>query len=362
MGVWVGGLQSERYCHASNPPGPELALVMDKPEKDQESFLDQATDPTRCFLCGASVDVGTRSQEHVFAQWLLDRYNLRREQLTLPNGTYIFYEQLTVTACIPCNSGPLSRLEKEIGDAFRLGPDAVRSLDPERLFLWLAKFYYGIRFRELTLPIDRRDPNANAIVSNQMIRQFPVHHLLLKRLLNQVTWTDFPASIFIYECLVDSDPKKNFDYFDAQDQPYVSVRIGSTYVAAFLQDFGAVKQYGVGAWEIPKLAAEIRLHPLQVIELDSLFYTVLKNHRPATMMVNRQDDQWNVMVMPRGGLSGRPPFQDWSAEEYLTVQREMFRWRAGTEMPSTESGIPTLFRRLDGSVQQAPDTDWSYKN
>lgn len=329
---------------------------------NQDNFFEHATDPAKCFLCGVSVEIGSRSKEHVFAQWLIDRYHLRREQLTLLNGTYIRYEQLTVTACIPCNSGPLSRLEMEIGEAFRLGPAAVRDLDPERLFLWLAKFYYGILFRELTLPVDRRDPSADPIVSDELIRQFGVHHLLLRRLLNQVNWTDFPASIFIYECLEDSDPKKNFDYFDALDQPYVSVRIGSTYVAAFLQDFGAVKQYGVSSWEIPELAAGIRLHPLQVIELDCLFYTVLKNHRPATMMVNRQDDQWNVMVMPRGGLSGRPPFQDWSDEEYLIVLQKMFKFRVGTEMPSTDSGIPTLFRRLDGSVQQAPDIDWNNEN
>jgi hypothetical protein len=78
--------------------------------------------------------------------------------------------------------------------------------------------------------------------------------------------------------------------------------------------------------------------------------------------VNRQDDQWNVMVMPRGGLSGRPPFQDWRDEEHLTVLQKMFKFRAGTEMPSTDSGIPTLFRRLDGSVQQAPDIDWNNEN
>jgi len=321
-------------------------------------FFEQAIDPSRCFLCGVEVDEDTRSKEHVFAQWLLDRYQLRCEQLTLLNGTPIRYEQLTVTACTSCNTGPLSRLEQEVGEAFRQGPDAVRALDPERLFLWLAKFYYGILFRELTLALDRRDPESPPIVSDEMLKQFGVHHLLLRRLLNQVTWSDFPASIFVFDCLEDSDPKKNFDYFDALDQPYVSVRIGSTYVAAFLQDFGAVRQFGVESWEVPRLAAEVRLHPLQVIELDSVLYTVLKNHRTAKLLISKPENRWDVMVMPRGGLSGRPPFYEWDDHEYLTVLHYMFRRRVGIEVQPTERGLPTFMLRPDGSVLQAPNLNW----
>jgi hypothetical protein len=321
-------------------------------------FFEQALDPRRCFLCGARVQAGTRSKEHVFAQWLLDRHQLRRQQLTLLNGTLIGYDQLMITACVACNTGPLSRLESEVGAAFARGPSAVKAIDPERLFLWLAKFYYGLLFREMTLALDQRDPASQPIVSDEMLRQFGTHHLLLRRLLGQVTWTAFPSSIFVFECLEGDDPKANFDYFDALNQPFVSVRIGTTYVAAFLQDFGAVRQLGVESWEKLTLATQIKLHPLQIIELDSLFYTILMHHRPVKLIIGKASIDWNIMVVPRGGLSGRPPFDDWEVHDYETVLRGMFQMRVNVTLEAPDGGVPSLMRWPDGSPLQAPDLDW----
>ncbi len=111
---------------------------------DRDEFLQQALNPTVCFLCAIAVDEQTRSREHVFPRWLLHRHDLWDAEMTLLNSEIIPYRNLTITCCTRCNYEHLARLEHEVAAAFAAGPAAVRSLPEQRLFLWLAKDPWGI--------------------------------------------------------------------------------------------------------------------------------------------------------------------------------------------------------------------------
>ncbi len=158
-----------------------------------DEFIRQALDPRVCFLCNSAVDQATKSLEHVFPKWLLHRHSLLDAHMTLLNGTPIPYRELTITCCKTCNNNYLSRLESEVQGTFERGADAVRGLSPERLFLWLAKFYYGLLFRELRSLLDRRDPGQGTIVTQEFLREYGVHHLLLRRLLGTVECAPTPV-------------------------------------------------------------------------------------------------------------------------------------------------------------------------
>jgi hypothetical protein len=232
-------------------------------EDERNRFLQHALDPTRCFLCGAVVDRSQRSKEQVFPQWMQHEFNLWNQKLTLFNRTMIPYRQIVITCCKVCNTGPLSQLEDEVKSAFIQGADAVRQLDRERLFLWLAKFYYGLLFRDLTLAVDRSDPSLGMIMDQETLQGVGLHHLLLRRLKGQVAWKEFPASIFIFDAMTSANKRHNFDYSDSLEQPFVTMRCNSTYLVAFLQDFGAVANLGLERWSQIVAARSLKLHPLQ---------------------------------------------------------------------------------------------------
>jgi hypothetical protein len=71
----------------------------------------------RCFACGGSSSSG--SGEHVIPKWLQHECRLFDERLTLLNGTYIPYRNLTVPCCIDCNTGFLSNIESTVQPLLR---------------------------------------------------------------------------------------------------------------------------------------------------------------------------------------------------------------------------------------------------
>lgn len=306
--------------------------------------LNHTITPDQCFLCGIPLDSKTKTKEHVFPVWLMEDLGLRRQEITLLNGTQIYYENLVIPCCVDCNTGPLSRMESLVSIAFRAGTNSVRSLDPEILFLWLAKFYFGLVVREMTLVHDRRSDSVEYIVTPEFIQQFSIHQLLLTRLNGKVDWDTFPASIFIFDCIDEANNKLNFNYFDSPYQPFVSVRIGTTYVAAFLQDFGAVRELGVESWDLLKRAARYELNVAQTIELDCFFMGILSSHRVAKMIIHRNEEQSIVVVLPRSGLSGRPPFNEWiSEDECFDLMQNMFWIRLQMTLERPNVGMPTFF-------------------
>jgi len=313
----------------------------------------------RSFLCGEMVNEANRTKEHVFPAWMQTDFGLWDQSLTLLNGSIIPYRQVTVTCCFNCNNKYLRPLEDKVSVAFREGADSVRSLNPEVLFLWLAKIYYGLLFRELTLRLDRSNPDNESMITNpEMLRGFGVHHVLMRRVLGKVSWNLFPASIFVFDALTSEASAANFDYFDAIDQPFLTLRCGSSYVVTFLQDFGAAHDFGVDGFEQVQTAYELVLHPLQCIELDALFLTVIKQHQPASLMVGQTPDGWDVMVSPLGGLSGVPPYEPWDRDYYGQNLESMWKMRTGSALVATGVGVPSLILDGNGDPFQAPNFDW----
>jgi hypothetical protein len=330
------------------------------PPLGADESLRQPPDPNACFLCGAPVtSEEDRTREHVFPTWMQNYFKLWDQMLTLKNGSAIPYRQLTIPCCADCNGRVLNPLESEISTAFRRGPDAVRQVHRERLFLWLAKFLYGVLFRELSLLADRSASTLGTITTPEMLKEFGIHRLLLRRLLGEVQWSTFPASIFIYEALEGDDPRLNFDYFDVLNQPFLTMRCGRTFVVVFLQDFGAVAAAGVDDWQLPTAARQIRLHPLQCTELTAMYITVLLDHHPPRLLIAETDYGWHVLAIDRGdALDVDAVFDDWDPLMHEWALRGVFKTQLGTDIVHTGQGIPSVILDGDGEPFQAPSFDW----
>ncbi|MFJ4624669.1 hypothetical protein [Streptomyces sp. NPDC088812] len=280
---------------------------------------DQALTADRCFLCGADLARG-RTDEHVFPQWLLRRFDLWNEKITLLNGTLMPYAQMRIPCCSSCNNEHLSRIEQTVGDAFAEGPEAVSALDATTLFLWMGKIYYGVMFREISLLADRRDPQAGAIMTPEFLAGFRTHHLLMQAARGVVRWRhdQHPASVFVFQAQEPTHPRARFDYVDIINFPFFAVRVGTTAVVAVLQDWGALAE----AVTVPGLEAarQLDLHPQQFRETAALaaYMTTLFNRVPKHVM-HAAGDHVGMFTLPIAGLSAKPVFDAFDVGDYAHV-------------------------------------------
>jgi hypothetical protein len=198
------------------------------------------------------------------------------------------------------------------------GPDTVIALDRRVLFLWLAKIYYGLIFRELFLPLTRTDPKLGSIVTEEQLRLFRMHHMLLQSARGVVHWRhpeQQPASIFVFRCQVTGNTRANFDYFDITQYPYLAIRLGPIAVMSVLQDWGALED----SVTVPQIEAAraLDLHPMQFRQVTAVgaYMSHLFNRVPKHVLTSGKDDV-EILTMPLGGLAGGSLYNEFNIREF----------------------------------------------
>lgn len=61
-----------------------------------------------CFLCGAELEDGKFTKEHIFPQWILKKFQLWDKSITLLNQVLYPYRTSIVPCCNKCNNDHLS--------------------------------------------------------------------------------------------------------------------------------------------------------------------------------------------------------------------------------------------------------------
>lgn len=331
-------------------------------EQSLSEFVRQSLDPTVCFLCGGELGDNSTA-EHVVPRWLQRRHDLWNKQLTLPNGTYITYSNLRIPACESCNSGYLGPIEDAVSRAFATGAGAVRALPKDTIFIWLAKVYYGLLIRDMTLLMDQTDPTSRSVVDQEHLEAFALLHLTLRRAIGEVQWNVHPATIYVFETLppVAGD---DFDLFDSFEAPIIAVRSGTVFVVGFLEDFGAIANLRLEETDYLAAAASLKLHPLQCTELTGYFLAWALHRRTAPkLLVGRRGDGYELVAFPPGGLSGRSPFPPMEGAFMAKVLDDMFDKSRNMKIQGKAGEVPTLILGPSGDPVQAPDAatgliDW----
>lgn len=277
---------------------------------------DQALAHDRCFLCGADLAECERTDEHVFPQRVLRDFDLHNDRLTLPNGTTIPYRSLTIPCCRECNNLWLHQLEDTVSAAVRSGPEAVQALDPTALGLWMAKIFYGLLFKDISLAADRLHPTGDTIVDGEMLREFAELHRILQVARQQVDLRldQTPTSVFVFRTLDSSESALRFDYRDLIVPPFLALRLGGVGLIACLLDWGATAEAGIDHLEA---AREIDLHPTQFCEVAAVCADTL-------MRLNRAPKY----IIVGGGKSG-PDQADQAPVWWAEPEAHLRRLRPG---------------------------------
>jgi len=288
-----------------------------KPEPNLEELLGRlgslASPRETCFLCGRSLLEGDYTEEHVIPKWAQNRYELWNQEFILLNRTSIPYRQLTVPCCNDCNRHRLKPIEDSVSQTVERGRDAVLSLGHKVLFLWLGKIFYGILYKELSLLLDRSDPNGQTIITPEIVDRYRTHRFFLQQARESIELVDFcPGSIFVFQ--MQGLPRKEleWDLTDNVNTMFIGCRVGRVALFASLGDGGAQQGYEEAYQDIDPL----ELHPIQFRELCAHFSyrSTLATRTPKYMTM--QGSPHEVHQMPLAGLSTKPLFDDWDMETY----------------------------------------------
>jgi hypothetical protein len=218
-----------------------------------------------CFLCGAKVEAGEDTVEHVIPKWVQGKFDLWNVRIHLLNGTLIRYRDLVIPCCPKCNNEHLARVEQQVSQCILAGAQAVRAMDRIVLMQWLLKIFFGFLYREIFLPLERARPDEGTIVTAEDMEQFQLLHYMLQsvRVLMRFSTfgSDIPASIFVFE--VKEPEQFKFDYKDDVIHRCMCLRLGRVGILVAF-DMGA--QAVEGAEFFPKYY-ESALHPVQFDEL-----------------------------------------------------------------------------------------------
>lgn len=287
------------------------------PHQIFERIMNKKFKSSCCFLCGINLTSEVESVEHIFPKWLQEKFNLWDKKLILSNGTSIPYRSLTIPCCIGCNTVHLSKLESYVKSKCDAGYQEFQNMDRGRLFLWLGKMFYGILYKELFLPNNRKQSKTNTIASVELLESVRSLALFLQQIRERHQFEGFfPASIFVVEtkCLDQLDFQ--WDFFDDIAGTFIGIRMGTLGVIANLRDAGAIEE----TRESLKQFFQIPLHPLQFQELAAhVAYRSLLLSKESRFVSDTDGNMVTTRLLPLHGLSNKPLFGIWNASDYARV-------------------------------------------
>ena len=284
----------------------------------------------KCFLCGHVLG-RKKTTEHVFPKWLQQTFNLMNQEIHLLNRTTIPYRKLTIPCCQSCNTIYLATVENIIKQHYQMGFLEFEKLDKFLIFQWIAKIFYGLLFKELSLRFERSDPTQGFITDPELLSGLRTLHTFLQSIRMPFEFSGFhPWSIFMVETHSYGDTR-DFDYHDEIFTLTFSIRMGEIGIIACLEDNGAQEEIFSDYFEKFK---GVKLHPTQFDELVAkvTYKAHLMNRVPKyTMMLPKKEGE-KVIVLASSlqGFSTLPIFDDWNQRDYaayLTMQWNKYGMR-----------------------------------
>lgn len=296
---------------------------MDNTSENSLDPFDEFSE-NKCFLCGKLLHEDINSKEHVFPKWLLHRFNLWDKTITMLNGTSIPYRYLTIPCCSKCNNEYLSRLERKIETAINQGLSHITQVEKIDLYQWTGKIFFGLLYRELSLALDRSNPELGAITTPKFLQEFRALHIFLQSIITNVEFQGFfPGSLFIFE--VDTIPEiEEFDYSDNYSGMSFFIRMGNIGIIACLKDDEQILKMHSELYQ--KMKSKI-LHPIQFDEICAIIFyqSCLMVRNSKYMGVETSENQMSVIKLP--GYSLAPVFDEWDNKIFVRfLERFWDKW------------------------------------
>ena len=126
-----------------------------------EDFIDTIVKSESCFVCGALPTSKAFNNEHIIPKWILDKFGLQSQRVTLPNDTSFRYNQYKVPCCRDCNSFLGDTYEKPISKLLTKPYEAiVKDIQDDRkllrlLYTWMCLIFFKTHLKDNSLVLDQ---------------------------------------------------------------------------------------------------------------------------------------------------------------------------------------------------------------
>ncbi|WP_109609944.1 hypothetical protein [Mucilaginibacter oryzae] len=275
----------------------------------------------KCFLTGQNVNP-TEERIQVFPQWLMSRYELEDKPFKLLDESMATYKDLKLPCTAEVNELYLEPLENEIAAAFDGGYEALKALNPDRLFQWAGKLLYGIIFNEIQAGIKLQHSQGEEFnISQSIIHKFNNLHMMLQSLNLPIEFDGFkPYSLVLFKV---DNADNVFGYRDEINTMTFSLRVNDFGLIICLQDNGANARYHKEA--LDKIEGQT-LHPIQFEELNArFFYSAYLFNRLPEYDIFTIEDVISIEALPLRGTSSKPLFDDWMNKTYGQVLENFWK-------------------------------------
>src|SRR5699024_6545635 len=226
----------------------------------------------QCFLCGKEVMNSTK--EHIFPKWLLKKYDLYNQKVKiLVNDTTIPYRNLTIPCCHKCNGEYLSIVEDKMKKITEENSDQLQKEEEEIIFLWGAKIFYGLLYKELELAYDRSNPESNTIMNKEFLENYNILHHLLQGIIIPTKYEGKPWSIFKFNICEDGNIQQN----------------------EYSEYFSEIKKYIIHPIQFRELIAKINYK--ETLRIKKPKFITISQERQRTILITKPSgniyNQWN---------------------------------------------------------------------
>jgi hypothetical protein len=206
-----------------------------------ERFVRDIGRGTCCFICGASPADAPFNDEHVIPDWVLRRFQLHDQSISLPNGRTFRYDRYKIPCCEACNSRMGELIERPVRELLSQDADGIcdriRSGGNTLLFVWMALIFLKTHLKDRSIranPDFRAPPDSIADIYD-----WPsLHHLhcVVRSFYTGATMAPGVLGSFIVMPYKVCDSLGAFDYADLYPAQCAMIRLDAIILYAVFDD------------------------------------------------------------------------------------------------------------------------------
>lgn len=197
------------------------------------SVGDRNQSKLKCVYCDVALSKESRTEEHVFPQWVIRTFPVRPEFLRTANGQRKKFSSVTVPCCFPCNQ-LFGQLEKIVSHIVSAGSEVENSTAYIFLCAWSAKIILGILYLEWPY-IDWKSPERSFQIPDDVAFSIGMYRHFLACILRNGFVHGTPATIIALEV---TDHPKEFGFLDGNKSDAIAIKLGK-FGLLFAMDWGA---------------------------------------------------------------------------------------------------------------------------
>lgn len=267
-----------------------------------QHFVDEIANGDCCFICGVKPNIKVFNNEHIIPDWILRKYDLYRELLTLPNSTKIRYDQYKVPCCQDCNTElgttyeePISQLlnndYKYITSEIHKNPKIL-----QLLYRWLCLIYIKTHLKDRSLLINR-DMRSNSGFIGEQYSWEEMHHI---HCIVRSHYTGARIEDNVYGTIIILPVSKrkefgNFDYIDGHLGKVVYLQLGEFAIIGVLND--ACGCYSLFMNDLKKIHGPVNTFQLRELAAHLNYININLKHRPIFQSsINKLNGDYKIIA------------------------------------------------------------------